>query len=189
MFEAIEKKVRPRRVIIALGAIGLTSAIASWTTTNTTESEMTLKPQAESEAVLIGPSNELPGLYYGDFGLLKELSENDKNSAIKNINLAYEQLKLSYPKWFKDSAQTKALVDLWMNESGWQQDADNDSSDAYGIPQAILSEENIDAGYFIGYSDYKKSADVQIAWGLYYISEIYKKPSAAWQHWQDNGWY
>lgn len=110
-------------------------------------------------------------------------------NAIRNINLNYDHLQLKNPAWLKNKKETQALIDLWMHESRWQQDSDNPESDAYGIPQTIYSDENIKKGYVLGYADYKKSAETQISWGLYYIYERYKKPTLAFRHWQDNGWY
>ena len=183
-----ENTFRPKRVAGALGAIGIVTLVA-WVGSDHKDVTVIPKIQTESAAVLIDTNNEIPGRYYGPDSLLSELNSDEKSNAIVNINLAYEQLEMSHPKWLKNIHEVKALVDLWMNESRWQQDSDNPESDAYGIPQAIISRQNIKQGYFLGYADYKESAYTQIAWGLFYISETYKKPTKAWEHWQDHGWY
>ncbi len=184
-----EKIIRPRLAIGALGSIALASLIAASISQEESFDQLEYTYSAESKAVLVDINNKFPGRYYGEESLLNELSEEDKMEAVRNINLAYNQLETSYRKWMNGTTETKSLVDLWMQESRWQQDANGESSDAYGIPQAILSKRNINAGYFLGYSDFKDSADTQIAWGLYYISESYKKPSLALEHWSENGWY
>jgi len=184
-----EKNVRPKTVIRALAGIALLSLAASQVSPPEKNGQLEYKYSAESSAVLVAINNELPGRYYGDRSLLNNLDEADKLEAIKNINIAYNQMEISYKKWLQDGSKARALVDLWMQESRWQQDADNESSDAYGIPQAMLSEQNIKAGYFLGYGDYVNSAETQIAWGLYYISEKYNNPISALDHWKLNGWY
>jgi hypothetical protein len=56
-------------------------------------------------------------------------------------------------------------------ESGWYVRADNPSSEAYGIPQALPGEK-MGAGWL-------NSAFVQIKWGLKYIRDRYKTPCGA----------
>lgn len=79
-------------------------------------------------------------------------------------------------------AQWSALQQLWMRESGWRTDADNPSSSAYGIPQALT------ATHGLG-DKYKNDPRTQIAWGLNYIAGRYGNPANAWNFWQKNHWY
>lgn len=187
MENCCENTVRPVRTLGFLGAITLIAALAGSCSSNP-EPRTIPKVQTESMAYLVEENQKIPGRYYGNQDLMAELTSSDRSVAIENINKAYDQLQANYPEWLDDT-EIKSLVDLWMNESRWQQDADNNNSDAYGIPQAMYSKKYINQGYFIGYKDYPKSADTQIAWGLYYITEKYNRPSAAWQYWQDHGWY
>jgi hypothetical protein len=96
--------------------------------------------------------------------------------------------------------QFDCLDQLWEHESGWRQNADNPSSTAYGIPQALLSahEENINAnyaGYYEGTPENPTGGNpaVQIKWGLDYIQSRadYGDPCGAWTMWQrrDPHWY
>lgn len=78
-----------------------------------------------------------------------------------------------------------ALDKLWTRESGWNNTAENKSSGAYGIPQALPPTKLPLAGQKSGGSD----PTAQIAWGLDYIAQRYGTPSAAWKHEQDFGWY
>jgi hypothetical protein len=79
-------------------------------------------------------------------------------------------------------AQWNALQQLWMRESGWRTNADNPSSSAYGIPQALTS--------LHGLGDkYKNDPRTQIMWGLNYIAGRYGNPQSAWQFWQKNNYY
>ncbi len=81
-------------------------------------------------------------------------------------------------------SQFSCLDQLWNRESGWSTSADNPSSDAYGIPQALPGSKMASAG-----ADWATSAQTQITWGLSYIADRYGSPCAAWAHSQSNGWY
>lgn len=81
-----------------------------------------------------------------------------------------------------DGAQWEALRKLWMHESGWRTHADNPTSSAYGIPQALTQTHNLGARY-------KNDPRVQIQWGLNYIKQRYGSPAGAWNFWQRNNWY
>lgn len=76
------------------------------------------------------------------------------------------------------------LVSLWNRESGWNVNASNGSSGAYGIPQALPGSKMSSAG-----SDWATNAGTQIEWGLGYISGRYGTPCGAWAHSEDMGWY
>ena len=76
------------------------------------------------------------------------------------------------------------LVKLWNKESGWNPNAYNASSGAYGIPQALPGSKMASAG-----SDYQTNYKTQINWGLGYISSRYGNPQNAWNHAQSTGWY
>ncbi|MFT9008362.1 MAG: ubiquitin-like domain-containing protein [Bifidobacterium sp.] len=78
-------------------------------------------------------------------------------------------------------AEWTALVWLWNKESGWRWDADNASSDAYGIPQAL-------PGSKMG-TNWQYDGAVQIDWGLQYIAESYGSPTAAKAHSVKYNWY
>jgi hypothetical protein len=76
------------------------------------------------------------------------------------------------------------LVDLWNRESHWNYRAENPSSGAYGIPQALPGNKMKTAG-----KDWRTNAETQILWGLGYISDRYATPCDAWAHSEKNGWY
>ena len=62
--------------------------------------------------------------------------------------------------------------------------ADNPSSSAYGIPQALPGSKMSSAG-----ADWAGNPATQIAWGLGYIKDRYGIPCGAWGSNQGNGWY
>jgi hypothetical protein len=80
--------------------------------------------------------------------------------------------------------QFGCLDSLYMSESGWRVDADNPSSSAYGIPQALPGSKMSSAG-----SDWATNPVTQIRWGLGYIQDRYGSPCGAWSFKQGNNWY
>ncbi|MEI8410292.1 MULTISPECIES: hypothetical protein [unclassified Kribbella] len=81
-------------------------------------------------------------------------------------------------------SQFSCLEKLWNKESRWRVDADNPTSSAYGIPQALPG--NRMAAYG---SDWRTNPVTQIKWGLDYIENRYNTPCSAWAHSQAKGWY
>jgi len=86
------------------------------------------------------------------------------------------------PLYGFSSDQFSCLDSLYMSESGWRIDADNPSSSAYGIPQALTQLHDLPA-------DYMTSAESQIRWGLEYIRDTYGTPCSAWSFKSGHGWY
>ncbi len=80
--------------------------------------------------------------------------------------------------------QFSCLDSLYTRESGWNVSADNPSSSAYGIPQALPGEKMASAG-----ADWATNPVTQIRWGLGYIQDVYGSPCGAWGHSQATGWY
>jgi hypothetical protein len=73
--------------------------------------------------------------------------------------------------------QFPCLDKLFKKESGWNYRAENRSSGAYGIPQALPGKKMSSAG-----ADWKTNPATQIKWGLSYISGKYDTPCKAWAH-------
>lgn len=80
--------------------------------------------------------------------------------------------------------QMSCLDSLWTRESGWNELAQNPSSGAYGIPQALPGDKMSSHG-----SDWRTNPATQISWGLDYIAGRYGTPCGAWSHSQATGWY
>ncbi|MBN6778846.1 CHAP domain-containing protein [Pseudoclavibacter alba] len=97
---------------------------------------------------------------------------------------SYALSALSKHGW--GSEQGQCLVKLWTGESGWMWNAENPSSGAYGIVQALPPEKMASAG-----ADWKTNPATQINWGLGYIKERYGSPCEAWNFWNSNDphWY
>lgn len=82
------------------------------------------------------------------------------------------------------SDQFGCLDSLWTRESNWTVNADNPTSSAYGIPQALPGSKMSTAG-----ADWATNPVTQIRWGLGYIQDRYGSPCGAWGHSESNGWY
>ncbi|HEX5534994.1 MAG TPA: hypothetical protein VFX33_14735 [Actinomycetales bacterium] len=80
--------------------------------------------------------------------------------------------------------QFTCLDRLWTKESEWKHTADNPTSDAYGIPQALPGSKMASAG-----ADWRTNPATQIRWGLQYIEDVYGSPCSAWAHSQATNWY
>lgn len=98
-------------------------------------------------------------------------------------NMKIGQTMASAYGW-SGGSQWDALVQLWNQESGWNNLARNPSSGAYGIPQALPASK-------MGAAANPPLSDPgnQIAWGLGYIKSRYGSPLAAWAHEQQYNWY
>ncbi len=88
-----------------------------------------------------------------------------------------------YKEWDNDN-DWQALVWIWQHESGWQWNATNPTSGAYGIPQSYPASKLAAAG-----SDWKDNAATQIKWGLQYIKQRYGSPHQAKEFWLRNNAY
>lgn len=86
------------------------------------------------------------------------------------------------PEYGFSADQFSCLDALYVSESDWRVNADNPTSSAYGIPQALTSMHDLPANYYT-------SAEAQIRWGLDYIRDNYGSPCSAWAFKQANNWY
>jgi hypothetical protein len=82
------------------------------------------------------------------------------------------------------NTQFTCLDLLWTKESGWNYQATNRYSGAYGIPQALPGSKMASVG-----ANWRTSATTQIKWGLDYIADRYGTPCGAWSHSKATGWY
>ena len=73
---------------------------------------------------------------------------------------------------------------IWTQESGWNVHADNPTSSAYGIPQALPGSKMSSAG-----PDWENNPLTQIKWGLGYIKERYGSACGAAAYKRSHGTY
>jgi hypothetical protein len=92
--------------------------------------------------------------------------------------------QIAAQKYGWGDGQFACLDSLWAKESGWNAQATNPSSGAYGIPQALPGSKMGAYG-----SDWRTNPATQIKWGLSYIDGRYGSPCSAWSTAQSRGWY
>nr|WP_240979971.1 transglycosylase SLT domain-containing protein [Streptomyces sp. HNM0574] len=83
-----------------------------------------------------------------------------------------------------DEAQFQCFSNIVERESGWDPHAENPSSGAYGLVQALPGSKMASEG-----ADWKTNPATQIKWGLGYMNDRYGSPCGAWDFWQANNWY
>ncbi|GHB11507.1 lytic transglycosylase domain-containing protein [Streptomyces chryseus] len=80
--------------------------------------------------------------------------------------------------------QFQCFSNIVNHESTWNYQAQNPSSGAYGLVQALPGSKMSSAG-----ADWQTNPATQIKWGLNYMDERYGSPCGAWSFWQANNWY
>ncbi|GAA2480495.1 transglycosylase SLT domain-containing protein [Streptomyces gobitricini] len=80
--------------------------------------------------------------------------------------------------------QFQCFSNIVDHESTWNYRAQNPSSGAYGLVQALPGSKMASAG-----ADWRTNPATQIKWGLNYMNERYGSPCGAWSFWQANHWY
>jgi hypothetical protein len=88
------------------------------------------------------------------------------------------------PAYGLSSSEFSCLDYIWTQESNWNVHADNPSSSAYGIPQALPGSKMASAG-----DNWENSAETQIRWGLGYIKKRYGTACNAAGFKHRAGWY
>jgi flagellar biosynthesis GTPase FlhF len=82
------------------------------------------------------------------------------------------------------SDQYQCFSNIVDHESSWNYQAQNASSGAYGLVQALPGSKMSSAG-----ADWQTNPATQIEWGLNYMEDRYGSPCGAWSFWQANNWY
>lgn len=82
------------------------------------------------------------------------------------------------------AGQFQCFSNIIDHESGWNYKAQNPSSGAYGLVQALPGTKMASAG-----ADWRTNPATQIKWGLKYMDSRYGSPCGAWSFWQSNHWY
>lgn len=107
-----------------------------------------------------------------------ELADIPSANTVQSIAYA----KMAAQGWGRE--QYSCLVKLWNRESNWRVNAENKSSGAYGIPQALPGSKMATAG-----ADWRTNPETQINWGIGYIKERYSTPCSALSHSDHFNWY
>lgn len=103
-------------------------------------------------------------------------------SASKAALKAYARTAAARRGWGPE--QFTAIDAIWTQESQWNPLAENPSSGAYGIPQALPGTKMSTFG-----DDWRTNGRTQIDWGLDYMADRYGTPTKAWAFKKVHGWY
>ena len=140
------------------------------------------------DASAISPDVITPITGFSTFGpSVSQSSGNTVDAQLSSDSSIAEIQQYAHDKviamgWTEQDFQN--LVLLWNRESGWRWNADNPTSDAYGIPQALPGSKMASAG-----SDWATNPKTQVDWGLKYIQQRYGSPTAAINFWNAHNWY
>lgn len=111
-----------------------------------------------------------------------EAKKNGYDPATTQPKEIARQMAQNVYGWGDD--QFTCYDNIIMRESMWDPFADNPTSSAYGIPQALPGNKMASEG-----ADWKTNPVTQIKWGLKYIKSTYGTPCQAWSFKRANGWY
>lgn len=82
------------------------------------------------------------------------------------------------------ATQFQCFSNIVERESGWNPYAQNPSSGAYGLVQALPGSKMSSAG-----SDWRTNPITQVRWGIHYMNSRYGSPCGAWSFWQGHHYY
>jgi hypothetical protein len=175
-------------VLIPVVAV-LTASVVSLPTTQSQTSANA--PQNVASIHSINRSIEISKLATYEKETKKEKNRSNEKASRSKKEISFaaktnQAFAKSYmeSKYSWDQSQHSCLVNLWNRESGWRHTADNPTSSAYGIPQALPGSKMASAG-----ADWRTNPETQIKWGLKYIDKRYKTPCGAWSAFKKKGWY
>ncbi|MCZ7458298.1 transglycosylase SLT domain-containing protein [Streptomyces sp. WMMC940] len=120
----------------------------------------------------------------------KEAEERASRSAVRDASSFATQSSYSISevqamaRQMVPGDQFQCFSNIVDHESSWNYRAQNPSSGAYGLVQALPGSKMASAG-----ADWQTNPATQIKWGLNYMNDRYGSPCGAWSFWQANHWY
>ncbi|RNL72565.1 transglycosylase SLT domain-containing protein [Streptomyces sp. I6] len=120
----------------------------------------------------------------------KEAEERASRSAVREASSFSTQSSYSISevqaiaRQMVPGDQFQCFSNIVDHESSWNYRAQNPSSGAYGLVQALPGSKMASAG-----ADWQTNPATQIKWGLNYMNDRYGSPCGAWSFWQANRWY
>ena len=113
------------------------------------------------------------------------VSRSTRDSSSFPVQSAYTAAEVqAMARQMVPADQWQCFSDIVERESSWNYQADNPTSDAYGLMQALPGSKMSSAG-----ADWMTNPATQIKWGLNYMNSRYDSPCGAWEFWQANNWY
>ena len=160
----------------ALGGVTQTSAAASLTQAELADREQRVSRSSDDRRPAVDSSKARA--LSNESGVAVTKSEDLTVSDPKTLTRAL------MPQYGLSASEFGCVDNIWTQESGWNVHADNPTSSAYGIPQALPGSKMSSAG-----PDWADNAETQIRWGLGYIKSRYGSACSAWSFKQGHGWY
>lgn len=170
---------------VALGGIILWSGIKGETLSDTFKGLLSGQAPATNEQEIGTPTLGINDSNSSSSSAAPSTAGMASGTAASNQAIAKV---LAAPYGWSTGTEWTDLVNLWNQESGWSNTAQNPSSGAYGIPQALPYTKMPKAAWPPADGG-SASASSQISWGLSYIKSTYGSPEAAWAHEEADGWY
>ena len=133
------------------------------------------------------PSTAAPGAPGASPGTGKKGKSSGAAGGTASANQAIAKGLMASYGW-SSPAEWDALLKLWTQESSWNNKAQNPTSGAYGIAQALPPSKMPKSAQPESMGG-KSNAGAQISWGLQYIKDRYKDPIGAETHEKNIGWY
>ena len=169
------------------GALTTTAAAASNLTAPATAGKLTVDDLLDREQAVSRSAGDRRTTVDQHEGLgAGRLRRGTARTKVERIRAAdpKDLARALMPEYGLSSAEFGCLDNIWSQESGWNIHADNPSSSAYGIPQALPGSKMSSAG-----PDWANNAETQIRWGLGYIRDRYGSACGAWGFKSGHGWY
>jgi hypothetical protein len=117
--------------------------------------------------------------------LAKAASRSARDASSFPVQASYTVAQIqAMARQMVPAGQFQCFSNIVSHESGWNYQAVNASSGAYGLFQALPAGKYASAG-----ADWRTNPATQIKWGLNYMNGRYGSPCAAWNFWAANHWY
>ena len=178
---------------LALMAVG---GVLVWSGVQNTTITSILHSLASGKKPLKGPAQQFATTGQQNTGTVTDKPPPPGDVGAQGASAATNQRigrLLAAPFGWSTGTEWADLVSLWNRESGWNNLAENPSSGAFGIAQALGHGTSTSAGthgnQYPSRAANDGSASAQITWGLGYIKDTYGSASNAWAHEEADGWY
>lgn len=150
---------------------------------NKTEDEKYIKDILSSakEQVQINKKNQETKSKEEEISIKEKDTSNKTSFTINEAKEAFDQLT----EELNISEENKATwAEIIRRESGWNPQATNPSSGAYGLPQSLPGNKMASMG-----TDWKTNPYTQLKWMYNYMVKRYGSISGAMTWWNSHGWY
>jgi murein DD-endopeptidase MepM/ murein hydrolase activator NlpD len=114
----------------------------------------------------------------------KKKADDEAQSLLQTVDYSITGIQSIAQQIVGSTIQYGCFSWIVERESGWNYRADNPSTHAYGLVQALPGYKMASAG-----ADWRTNPATQIKWGLNYMNHTYGSPCKAKKFWELNGWY